>query len=164
MLNLPSLPTDNLYKFIAIGGMLLFGAGIVLPVVIEQEQFDLKLRRQLETEDRMRSSTFRIADIVNSERISDDAKRERVLKQIDESLHGVAKIERESLKGELAKREEWAEQRITELRAVSFVGLGLTVAGFLLWYFRVQRYQDKLIQLDAMKAEKELHGHTKKSR
>ena len=64
----------------------------------------------------------------------------------------------------LRKKSENAEnhyQRTSRIRLVllfgGFFGIALAMVGFFLWYYRLQRYQDKLLRYKAIQPDQQKH-------
>lgn len=104
MLPLPSPPTDNLYKFMAIAGLLLFGLGLVFPYVLEQQQIDLYYRKRQEINDHLTTNVHRIADIFIKENIQPLEKRQAGFESANESLAEFKKLHADGLAQEFERR------------------------------------------------------------
>ena len=64
----------------------------------------------------------------------------------------------------LRKKSENAEnpyKRTSRIRLVllfgGFFGIALAMVGFFLWYYRLQRYQDKLLRYKAIQPDQQKH-------
>ena len=84
------------------------------------------------------------------------ASNPEIQKKFDE---GYKLLIEESLR--LRQKSDFADLTIASTQRVMrivpivyFGGLFLTAAGFLLWYFRLQRFQDQIVQKEASKPSK----------
>jgi hypothetical protein len=190
-------PTDNLYKFMAISGLLLFAAFFVLPYlkIIELEDGATKLQgdmRKVEVEQQflqddadaieqiqaaLTSEAERHNEKVKSvtnmkdgkekrklqQKVKDEA--EKLVKRADE-LEKVKEKKRETLKQISLLTQDlrtnadlWnnAQRRVRDLSRVmyvaGFIGIVSNTFGFHLWYKRVQKHLDKVLEKDAFKKE-----------
>ena len=140
---MPNFPTDNLYKFLAIAGVSITLFSIYL--MFTRAEIGATMRNQLDLEERL----------IEVEE-----------KQIDESLKKLKQTT-----GPEAKALEKARNDITirkarlgenapattrflqmsvalvhDLQVAHYIGYGIAFFGFVLWYFKVQRYLDKAIK------------------
>lgn len=141
-----SLPTDNLYKFIALAGLALL---LLLTVYPTKKIYELQLQIVRE------GTELSILDIneknwtTDFERLKSQKNppRAEVLRLRDRSREmeiNAVKLrgkndEIKAVLGEL-KKYQWA------MYLGSFVGLTMMVFGFGLWYSRVQKYLDKQLR------------------
>lgn len=158
-MNIPSIPTDNLYKFIAIFGLIIFFSGIYLNFErsqnIEQIAKELFISQELDSWATSRkeyalelvkndSTTFtkeehiahymlRVDSVINLELV-------RLGKKPTSNLYEI-KYEMFLLK----------EKYNIIYKILIYIGIILMVIGFGLWYFKHQRYID---------AEKKWKGET----
>jgi hypothetical protein len=140
-------PTDNLYKFIAISGLLIFLASFVFPQILYKEyaikyaeiEGDLSvLERQIETLNSITESD----DARSKKEDNVEIKRRRA--EFDKGLEEVLrKRELRVALSNYARRWE-----IFGYIGMSF-GLVMMVSGFYFWYSRLQKYEDKLMKLKA---------------
>jgi len=171
-------PTDNLYKFIAIAGMLLMAFSALYPLYyIDSKQEQLL---KWDTEEKMKTLDLTTA----SENIPDltaeasllNAKAKDLLKEgkIDEAAQDALQahtlyqrntaqlrdssnaMQKQILEyGLQAKFLDIATRDVKTLFyfciAGMFVGLAMTLIGFDLWYYKVQRYQDYILKNSATK-------------
>lgn len=162
-MNIPSIPTDNLYKFIAIFGLVILSLGIYLNSKGLDELIDNKKR--------MASADFRFfQDSVKHayKRKSYDS----ILKQLDEDLESrnnsldFYKEQLNHMNDIFEEVEKLSEEvNVSHLNLVNnkneveaynivynknalitnllvFVGVFLVVYGFIFWYYKHQRYID----------------------
>jgi hypothetical protein len=130
MLTPPAAPTDNLYKFLAIFG---------LSIVIAAGGFAAKL--QLDREDTSR--------VVEARALAETREAEELTKSSDpaERAHGVALADSvirqaDSAKALADRLTEKPSKTIPVLIGVTVVGAVISAFGFVLWWYRFQRYQD----------------------
>lgn len=146
MIELPKPPTDNLYKFLAIFGIVLtLGSGAALVAYR-----DWLIKRYGPVGDLLNEASDSIGAILA------DRREGRTDPEIDHrrelfagnSTHR-AVLEQERIVDEVENR-----QLIEYASYGGFVlGLGMVVVGFWLWYSRHQRYEDLLVQLRVSEAQ-----------
>jgi hypothetical protein len=175
---LPSLPTDNLYKFMAISGLVLLVAGIVVPwqyIAREGDMIDalryqselITLQvQQVETDfgrEQQRHQPF--LDAVISGKVALSPGNLERAQEIFKDAVGLMDRRRKAdaamaeFRASLAKasRADATTNRMLLLGTASrALGLLLFVFGFGLWYFKAQRLQDRLLALEVRTAEKDL--------
>ena len=147
-MNFPSLPTDNLYKFLALSGLLIAGFSFtLLPWQLHElrlEVFDSEAearvlvieREQIERElSRLESMDERTWEEVSALRTSHDALRKSIARSDSN-----------------AERMTYLVETYRSLVTVSGGGIVLggllSIAGFRLWYTRVQRPLDERALLE----------------
>lgn len=144
-MNMPAvpLPTDNLYKFLALSGVALVALSFIYPIrrLGELEAKTIETEVQVSTlEIEVRDIT---ADIDAAERGHPDTDEVKTLRKRN-SASEVKSAElrgRAKLLNALQHDLEWTRR---VLLALGVVGLFLSTLGFLLWYFRIQRPADVL--------------------
>ncbi|QJR19698.1 hypothetical protein [Pelagibacterium halotolerans] len=170
MLSWPSLPTDNLYKFQAIAGLVL--------VVVSSIFMYLRV-----SEDAL--EVARISAVISSyetllERDAEEIRAFREQLESREAENELDSVDLEGLQLRLSQFEELERQhresaaRISEdsalsrtrvdntamahgpLFAMTIAGLIFMLHGFWLWYSRVQVHQDKLLRLQVEKIASDL--------
>ncbi len=147
MINPLSPPTDNLYKFVAISGLvLLFGAPVYWGT------FELQVQeRRTEAIVAFEKSWpppeyFFLPTSVGTNDGGGARERLEALRQSVEAAQAENVRATERLR-EFERLERW----LTVLAILlAVVGLAATVGGFRLWYVRVQRPQDQLLWKQAM--------------
>lgn len=151
-MQMPNLPTDNLYKLIAITGLLLTVGAIVLSVVVT-ERFVEREHEYSESVDSLevqvsggRDALDRLAKSSgNSKSSAAIAEVSSALSRQENARVAVAKAERKFQHAERqAKFWDW-----TFVVLVS-IGIFLQFLGFSLWYYRLQRYQDAQLKSEAL--------------
>lgn len=168
-----SPPTDNLYKFCAITGVIIVLTSLYIPLTLSHD-----LRRQVaavkldlskaEIESKyVTEEAARYRKIVENYNngLTEDKSRARgkmpVIISEQEFKEGLAALLKAAKDVELKTAEirsgsEQSEDLLSELRFVrntaygsSFFGLVLALFGFRRWYEKIQIYQDKLLQRQA---------------
>jgi len=141
-MDIPSLPTDNLYKFLAIAGVMLFGFSFAFPMV-QIDELDLKYAVWRSDLDLM-GLEIQIAD--ESIKMA-EGRKNLSSKEVLELKRNNQDNRRKLLQIKNKLRElDVIHQRIIFYRWF-FVGgiiLGavMAFAGFGLWYYRIQRPLD----------------------
>ena len=138
-----NLPTDNLYKFMAIAGLSIALFSIYL-MFTRAEQGTLRvdqLEREstvlLEEENQIELAWERLKEKAGpSSKSLEDARNE--IKKRKARMHEDVQAAKR-----FAELNLWL---IKQLRVASIVGVLLAVVGFFLWYFRVQKYLDIAIR------------------
>jgi hypothetical protein len=145
-------PTDNLYKLMAIGGVVLIVASFYFDL---QHDYELnQIRTQTKVEFAALQREWEFVKIY-----LDDPGREK--KPVDWGV--VDKLtdfyrRSEEYNARMAQLSNQNSQREIFINrgiwAMLLSGVGLTISGFSLWYLRLQRHQDRLLLLEVQKAEK----------
>jgi hypothetical protein len=172
-MNFPQLPTDNLYKFMALVGVIVLLSSFVFPSyhMFEIERQQVIARAEFEV---LKAKN----DLLNSESAELDLEREHLKLDMERAKKG--KASQESSK-EIESRSQNLRDRYAEIRAKrhdilansaliggkleeierllkwmghyivamavgGLVGVLLISSGFRLWYDRVQVYQDALLR------------------
>lgn len=129
---LPSLPTDSLYKFIAVAGAFIFLSSLIVPF---QKHYELAVKRA--------ENTGVIAMV-----------EERVAR-FSSSINGASDVDiamgefhdlRARAKATNAALESLQREMLVLRNAGLVLGLLLMALGLSAWYLRVQRYEDRLLQ------------------
>ena len=148
-------PTDNLYKFMAVFGLVI----IVTSAVLLQKSADSYIDSSIE-------SSYVFAKSVDAS-IADNHRRMALLDRLgeaakanDTALFNELKFQLNSSPLVSAQSPEWKKQermsdvllqRAEQAISLGFVGVllgaGLSIAGFRLWYLRVQRYLDQQLKV-----------------
>jgi len=132
-MNIPNLPTDNLYKFIAIFGLILIIATMVLMSfqfkIIESDFSEIRAKESLH-KDYTKGKEDSLLVVLHSPIKKYDA---------EDSLFLAA----ENLK---TNYERFKFKILEDLVFLTgFVGIFLTFSGFYLWFINYQLYQDLII-------------------
>ncbi|MGN6280357.1 hypothetical protein [Frateuria sp.] len=142
-MNLPTLPTDNLYKFMALAGIVLMLFSVVYPFqrLQELEIRAIDSRTQLAiVGQRVALLQFQVKAMEKDPAATDEKILALRSKSTDlgiEALRGV---------GENKKNEALLSQLRLFAGISLFTSLGglvLAIAGFLLWYLRIQKPSDR---------------------
>lgn len=171
-MNFPSLPTDNLYKFIALSGFVLgvLSWGYLIIQIDGQEIAMVEINAavdgiEAETESNaagIESLARELGLSLTAEGIADNFKGDRAdllklqLRAEAQALRLAAVKERRQnvrLRSDLeAAKLRRTKRLLWPLIILGTVGFGLSIFGFFLWYFRVQRYQDQVLKAEAKQA------------
>ncbi|MFZ2937224.1 MAG: hypothetical protein WA066_00775 [Candidatus Omnitrophota bacterium] len=163
MMELPNyIPTDNLYKFIAIFGLIILGFSIAFPLKVSNE-LSLKIMEY--------SGRVKILD-QEIELLRDDVnvlepevlQKKRFSKNGKEKYHTLHQEQKRRLRNIMFKKQEIDNQReVIEYlnknfklyKIIAKMGMfwstGLMILGFGSWYWRLQIYQDKIVKKEAEK-------------
>jgi len=145
-MNLPNLPTDNLYKFVALVGVVILIGASYFPIVKAREyQLSMvKLEGQLRLLNLELEYLKEKATHLKSDQDNTGHNRTELIYEAHQ-----LKMKHEKLK---TKSEEL---RVLELDYVFFssmqrigmlMGILTGILGFSLWYFKIQRYQDRQLK------------------
>ncbi len=149
-LQLPSLPTDNLYKFIGLSGLVLFVTAIIVPLRIQD-----KIDRDFARLEAILRTKVDLAVLGWHQAITPDTLK------TEEAIENWRKVQKEKqteledrfqkLEVSGAEDEEFCmaiqiKKRWVRISCViGIVGFALMGFGFTMWYLKLQRYQDKII-------------------
>ncbi len=136
-MNVPLPPTDNLYKFLAIFGLVIVVMSFIFPhlLIFDLETQIIKLNGEAAVLE------YDIQSYERNSKLKISATDEKQLR------HRVAEVtgKKEIISG-LAKQ-------IKDLLGMLWIWIGLgiflMIIGFQLWYFKVQKYQDRILKDDA---------------
>lgn len=170
-------PTDNLYKFISIFGLIIFVVSIAAPyiaseqlstltTVIAKPIADIKLLNQDnarllsevdEVQGRLPKQSQNLTEAEKQTVRQVFAESDRLLKEVRENIRKIRELETTS-----DMQIKTADARAATLLGLiwwtSFgkvIGLVSILTGFTLWYFKLQRYQDLLLKNQAQLLTKE---------
>lgn len=182
-MDIPTVPTDNLYKFMAIVGLLMIAGGIIFDQYFELElakldktysvarsENDRKFNQavnayagidnQLLTligayKDKLKEAEVTPAKAAKDALLKAAANLQRQMNELNSRQEALREKQMEDLVAEDAKLGEkevvvvfykGRAQAVLVLAACFVVGgVALTITGFGLWYFRLQRPMDKQI-------------------
>ena len=163
-MQIPNLPTDNLYKFMALLGLILIILSTVFPIwtihyiglkqiqsQTELDLFDIEevyLRRE-QQEIRETLEALPPNKRIGARRLTDEKARDHSIK------FGQTKGKWEEIK----YLNSWRKDLKVFIFTGMFIGSILTVYGFSLWYKRLQKYQDQVIKNEA---QKQLHNNSER--
>lgn len=142
MINLPQPPTDNLYKFTAILGLVL-GAGSVAYGVAYR---DWEFRRWEAPTVLLNALNDSLSGIIAANQRGTDTPE-----QHQHRLDGAESALKSAMFSWDIAREEIDRRRVLWYGSIagSALGIGLAGLGFALWYRRLQRYEDALVRARA---------------
>jgi hypothetical protein len=151
-MSLPSIPTDNLYKFMALTGVFMVVTMSVMLIFrldqIAQQNTEVSLGKEA-----LMYHTAQFQSQLDQAKKSGDPELQ---KKFDE---GYKPLIEESLR--LRQKSDFADlsvastKRLLSILPTVFIsGVLLATAGFVLWYLRLQRYQDRIVQKEALDAHK----------
>lgn len=163
-MNIPNLPTDNMYKFIALAGLSLCVLSPVYYQVFSREvilkNFELRaeMRRIKQESQFLREDVDELRgesnELKGAPNVADE--KGRILKQAAALEEKTRELMRQQIQADkLASEALLSNDQIDQLWWVSLVGLiagiNLLSFGLRLWYTRVQKYQDQVLAGDASK-------------
>ncbi len=184
-MQIPSLPTDNLYKFASFGGLALIIAACVMPYSIFLRDAERMTEQSLTQTDKL----LQLSD--EAMRLLDEKAKssvERLKSQLESENGKVGEINGAIVEQQIKLDAAFAEGRtemfrlrtkLVESRAETLkidregrlkvamtayessknifkTGVAVTVLGFMLWWWKVQRFHDRTIRAETELAEKEL--------
>jgi hypothetical protein len=145
-MNLPSLPTDNLYKFLALSGLVIVLFSFIFPMkrIGEIELKSLEIKTQVEVLkieiDYLKEDTKTWAEKANLNHEETVLLRKRTKDAAIKVAELGGRTEQiEALRGEL--RFYWRFIKVTV-----WLGAVISLVGFYLWYFLVQKPNDLLLR------------------
>lgn len=168
----PQLPTDNLYKFIAIAGLVFVVMGVVVPLQL-QNQIDrdhLPVARAVE---RMTAATTELRREVEAEwdalaHASTTQPSSRPYPSPTSTQSSTSTDRMHQLRVEADEAMNLVNSyrvgfrnatRIVGAAVIGgVVGIAMMIFGFARWYQRVQKYQDIILAAEAAKATREAGG------
>ncbi|TRZ65045.1 MAG: hypothetical protein D4Q79_00145 [Spirochaetia bacterium] len=157
-MNIPNLPTDNLYKFMAIFGLVIIISGFYFYTTII-DKYSLAASSLIKEEGILKIET----DYLSDEVALLETRIEIANGQGDKNILNNVLADYKAVKDELKQKEiaresieqkiydlEFIEKDVNAIKAYHFgaIGLGmvLMVYGFWLWYSKLQYYQDLIIR------------------
>ena len=175
IMEMPNLPIDNLYKFFAISGLLLFAASIYFPFVLANKFYEeyyvcieadsiikadsdyttIKLNTIsnlvsnaiLQQEGKYTSSVNKLELSYSNDEIKQMLNDDHdLLHQLDT---GFAKIKANTIRLNDIHTEFKQLKYVTII--MMFISIILILKGFRLWYYRIQIYQDRILKNEAEK-------------
>ncbi|WP_417737252.1 hypothetical protein [Rosistilla oblonga] len=130
-------PTDSLYKFIAIFGLIVFlGSYFVAYRNLDRAQA-VWVAFYESVSDPDGAKYQKLEDYTNDETIA-----------IDAYVRSLPKNERAGFVGLLHYKME-TEHTLMNIQIVRWIGILMIILGFNLWYFRVQMYVDAILRREA---------------
>ena len=163
-MNIPNLPTDNLYKFIALSGIVLIILSLVLPNVevtkLENKQEESSLAvpaLQKQINDLNLSLSILESDTattsMNKLSKQDLTKlRERIIELANKTYDARAEFDQNKIKSDsVGSSINKLSQELSFYSYLMNMGFVLMITGFILWYFRLQKYLDLIVKKEADK-------------
>ncbi len=156
----PNLPTDNLYKFMALSGLILFVFSFFVPFWL-MHNIKLKTLEIKEELDLLDIEEKYLKEIHEDIEALPSNKRRKAIKLNEERFKDYSKkLMQTRRKVETMK---YLDSMRRDIRILALVGISLgvifTYCGFFLWYKRLQKYQDQIIKNEA---QKQLQNNSKK--
>ena len=155
-MQIPNLPTDNLYKFVALVGFVLVLATIFISFMVT-ERF---VERGHDYQATLESVILIRSELNDSLRaqIEASSKKNRDLSP-KKSAYDQREIDDVFAKSQIAKRNLDHIERQMKAWDIAFIvflviGIAMQFVGFSLWYSRSQRYQDELLRLQVIAARR----------
>jgi hypothetical protein len=149
-MNISSLPTDNLYKFLALAGIALYGFAITYPtskmieleldgVALKAESSILQIKKDYlnKSVERIEAKTLITEDDISKSREQINETR----KALDE--YAISDIQLKKLKDILDIKIKWQKRYHSVANYSAILGLILASLGLGLWFVRVQIPTDK---------------------
>lgn len=164
----PSLPTDNLYKFAALFGLFLFAAFTYLRIhndfAFRKEVVEFNTRAQINIEERTRLEDY-LTGLANG-KVPVDLKsigygkvmatKEELMAAIQTRLSvlNARSLDLMVRQETLLETENHVETLCSSATRISYLGVILMILGFTAWYFKLQRYQDRALRAQTLEISK----------
>lgn len=152
----PQPPTDNLYKFIAIFGLVLFIVGVGLPTYAIRDLADKEQELVGRTEATTRDVIFKTADLLSKDKFESHEQKMAALDQAGKDVAAFAKKSHEAAAQQSQWQRDYAKWLSKSGERLAVLSLVVMVFGFALWYYRVQRKQDAILDCEVAKAKSEM--------
>ena len=150
-LQFPSLPTDNLYKFISLSGLVLLVTAIIVPLRIQDEidRDSPRIEVILSTKANLAVLRWNQAapppDTLKTEEAIEKWRASQKTRQmeLEDRLRKleVSGAEYEEFCSAMQIKRRW----VIISYVIGIVGVALMGLGFTLWYIRLQQHQDKIV-------------------
>ncbi|TMP39074.1 hypothetical protein [Pseudoalteromonas rubra] len=157
-MQLPSIPTDNLYKFLSISGIWIFLIFLFIPQYLLHITYEKVREIKIESsiiflelegiEEQQRALKDLIAAEENKMNNNEKAKTDHLESKLTDIIKFTKDLQIARIKHE-AKTEEikYYYSKLIKLDAIQsygvFGGVFISLLGFILWYFMIQRVDDK---------------------
>jgi hypothetical protein len=149
MLAVPNLPTDNLYKFVALAGLTMVVLSLVLFAVAMNARWDTLDRLEVDQASLDAEITNLRSDLdVLAKQAHPSAGDLRALRQRQQDLVAHAAV-MAAKAGILRRLREGLKELVLQMYVGAGLGGGIAAVGFMLWYRRVQVFQDQLLRAQA---------------
>lgn len=150
-MDIPNLPTDNLYKFMALTGLLLMIGSFL--IVFFQAEKSRELSREFDQSVAIAKAHLETAKAAPTKM---GESPEVAAETLEKAKIQMAKSE--AIQNELKLILDDKPTFLGFYLVGEVIGLILSISGFGLWYTRVQKYQDMLLKRQAM--EEQQGGHS----
>lgn len=147
-MSIPAPPTDSLYKFIAVGGMLAILLAEYLTSSTRIATRELKSQTQNEFVRHGENLVWRLAEIAQKDHLEKE-ERSRELQIMQLKLDQRIQADHEHLRRRLHEIDSETETWIVRLWVLEIVGWIMMPLGFCLWGGKIQRYQDQILRREA---------------
>jgi hypothetical protein len=163
-MDISKLPTDNLYKFLAIFGLIIFLASFYPYIVLSELETSIgEVKDDSEIVYKKFSSHKDWIDKLSQ--LADSTKDKKLIEKIfDISLEEKEKIDFYYNEGLVVDKElNIIKNKLEQATYLFYVCLGTQAIGFMLmyfgfkfWYQRLQKYQDMIIKREALRTYRSL--------
>ncbi|MFA6137796.1 MAG: hypothetical protein WC667_06895 [Sulfurimonas sp.] len=149
-MNLSTIPSDNLYKFMSIFGLVLIVSCMTAYMLVHdswtEQTYKLELKiKEMDVKTKHQSDSIELFDI-------DSCKANP--KDCHDNFEKIEKTQREQEidNSQLIVLNKYLNERLKEITSYSYAlffltlfGFLISTVGFILWYYKLQIYQDALI-------------------
>jgi len=145
---IPNLPTDNLYKFVALTGLFVAITGVFfLEIQVERSSKAVSvLKAQVE----YKNYVLDLLESADTEASLSSDQRQRLVEKLisheEEIIGGIA---------DSGTELDTIEKRLRPIGLISLLGSIASMIGFRLWYRRVQKPLDEILQISLEKTRLE---------
>jgi hypothetical protein len=155
-------PTDNLYKFLAISGLIFTIFCIVYPTSFLTS--NSSTLTTLLTNSRVLEMDINLLETRVYEQQAQIPTDEIVI-QYQQQIHDIRRrmIEVDELVNQELRKQNFINQIRQILYIFSLLGAAITGTAFSLWYYKVQKYQDKILEVEVLSKVKSLDTSSKTS-
>lgn len=143
MLTMPTPPTDSLYKFIAIAGLITVAGSVIIFYHDAVALFDRKAASEVEV-DKLSHELMQLKLKMIEADVNQAAVLKTRLDYVQARFDAKAAVESD-LK---------ARKPSPPIDMIVYTGLILTVSGFGLWWWKVQRLNDEILEQELLKLKK----------
>ena len=146
-MTLPTPPTDNLYKFIAIAGMVLLITSIVV-INVNSHDLILKILNTDKTILVLEEKLDQLEEVMSLLQTSGSLEEIKIAKDtFSRYLVEFAEIGAEIEIDKFLSKE--FKRNFVYLKVLLYIGSIFAVLGFLLWYLKLQRFLDLTVKRDS---------------
>ena len=136
-MEIPQIPTDNLYKFLALFGIVIMAAYLIVPMYFDQ-QFQVRAIQAQAEADAVQAKIDGVSDRERAQAV--EMTYQEKTRQLAELRVEQARAEGKKKEAEFLVKQSQRMLRWTKRGTVS--GALVSMMGFLLWYLNLQRWQD----------------------